>query len=90
MLHFIRFTLTNSLCLLAPQALQGTINTTQVSNGPTTDNNFVTPPRIDDAAEEVIQIQRLLAKIYNILTYKLYIFSHQSVHFGRMMNHKAC
>jgi hypothetical protein len=28
----------------------GTINTTQVPNSPSVDNNFITPPRIEDAA----------------------------------------
>jgi len=40
------------------QAIPGTIITTQVPIGPSVDNNFITPPRIEDAAIEVIKMQQ--------------------------------
>ena len=46
------------LVFWAAQAITGTINTTQLPNGPSADNNFITPPRIEDAAIEVIKMQQ--------------------------------
>ena len=40
------------------QAIPGTIITTQVPIGPSVDNNFITPPRIDDAAVHVMKMQQ--------------------------------
>ena len=40
------------------QAITRTINTTQLPNGPSVDNNFITPPRIDDAAVHVMKMQQ--------------------------------
>jgi len=45
------------LVFWAAQAITGTINTTQLPNGPSVDNNFITPPSIEDAAIEVIKMQ---------------------------------
>jgi len=46
------------LVFWAAQAITGTINTTQVPSGPSVNNNIITPPRIEDAAIEVIKMQQ--------------------------------
>ena len=46
------------LVFCVAQAILGTINTTQVPIGPSVDNDFITPPRIEDAAIEVIKMQQ--------------------------------
>ncbi|XP_066355483.1 uncharacterized protein [Miscanthus floridulus] len=47
-----RSTLQQQIQLALQQAITGTINTTQLPNGPSADNNFITPPRIEDPAIE--------------------------------------
>lgn len=62
------------LVFWATQAIPGTINTTP--NGPSINNNFITPPRIEDAAIEVIQMQqRLLTEDATCLHIKCNLFT---------------
>jgi hypothetical protein len=64
------------LVFWAAQAITGTINTTQVPNGPSVDNNFITPPRIEDATIEVIKnATRLLTKNATCLHIKCNLFT---------------
>jgi hypothetical protein len=42
------------LAFWAVYAIPGTINTTKDPNGPSEDTNNITPPRIQDVAQEVI------------------------------------